>query len=380
LSINKGFITIEALVVIVLLVLSITFFILLLDVVRIEMLIQYSCDMTAIEFSRYANVFSAFEVDHMLINKSNNINKMYNDLHMLLENSQNYINNGENKTWEEVRTGLKKAKLNYERIKEWFKYPDKLKRDISSFLFENSIDFIVSSSGKLIIENIFRNYFKPSQINNPFLEVSNLSLMDSKLFTEDGNITIRTNYTLKLTIPFILNKELQNSVTAKTRAFLGNEIEKPNINSVWLNKNYWWRGKYIISQEMELLSYSVPEISGVHGAELSNEYLKLYRVFSFDTFRKTNDLEQFEETITRHLNTFMNKFTNINNLSLEDKDGNVQKILLNKYFLEKEIIVVVPENITSDIKQNIEDLLHKYQDDNNINLTLKLAYGNSQYD
>jgi hypothetical protein len=380
LSINKGFISIEALVVIILLVLSITFFILLLDVIRIEMLIQYSCDMTAIEFSRYANVFSAFEVDHMLVNKSNNINKMYNDLHMLLENSQNYIDNGENKTWEEVRTGLKKAKLNYERIKEWFKYPDKLKRDISSFLFENSIDFIVSSSGKLIIENIFSNYFKPSQINNPFLEVSNFSLMDSNLFTEDGNITIRTNYTLKLTIPFILNKELQNSVTANTRAFLGNKIEKPNIHSVWLNKNYWWRGKYIISQEMELLSYSVPEISGVHGAELSNEYLKLYRVFSFDTFRKTNDLEQFEETVTRHLNTFMSKVTNINNISLEDKDGNVQKILLNKYVLEKEIIVVVPENITTDIKQNIEDLLHKYQDDNNIKLTLKLAYGNSQYD
>ncbi len=345
------------------------------------MQVQYSCNMAAIEFSRYAHLFAAFEIDHLVYSQpKNNIDKMYNDLSEVIKTAKRTIKNDNETNWVEIRDKVFKLGSNYRQALVWFENPDSLKKDISDYFLENSLEYLVNSSGEYVAERIFSRYLNSIDIHNPFIGIKELNFNSSELFKARGNIELILKYNIVIRIPFLVNTNFEATASSETRAFLSNSVNDNSINDIWKSKDYWWRGKFIISQEMKNIDYSVPDISGVHGALYSKPSLELYRVMSFDPFRKTNDLNQFSKVLLRHINIYSEKIQPLASINIENKSREQQVIDLKECNLTKNIIVIIPENTEEEKLIKMGNIVKKYQDDYDLVISLKRAYGDSDYD
>ncbi|MFP4456471.1 MAG: hypothetical protein ACLFPS_02325 [Clostridia bacterium] len=337
--------------------------------------------MTAIEFSRYAHTFSAFEIEHLLFNQPDNkIDKVYKDLDDIIRVAKRAVDSETDASWLDIRKGITKLQANFNQTLIWFENPKILKNDLSEFFLENSIEYLVNTSGEYVAEKLLNRYIDNIELSNPFIEIGLIDLSKSELFKAQGEIDLIVNYNIEIQIPFLINTTISSTASSKTRAFISNSITDDNDSSVWNTKDYWWRGKFIISQEMKSISFKVPDITGIHGAEYKNSLLKLYRITSFDPFRKTNDLDQFSSILLKHINTYSKKVLDLNEIVIESKFGKKRNISLRDSKLVKKIIVIIPENIEQDKLRKMNKVKSKYEDEYDLSIQLKLAYGNSSYD
>lgn len=381
-NIKEGFITVEAMVSIILVVLFLSFGLVIIDVIQMQMLMQYSSNMTALEFSRYLNVFSALDIEHLVFNKpQNKINDIYSSLEEVVKLAKDNVSGKGAVDWEGLKEGFSQVNTNYKQVLLWLDNLDNLKEDVESFFLENGMKCLINNSGELLVEDIFRKYYEEIKISNPFISISDkYDFKGSRLFGEDGEIDLRLNYKIKVRIPLLIDYEMASSINSKTRAFISNQINQEMREDVWTNEDYWWRGKFIIAQEAQSFEYSVLNISGVHGVNHKENDFKIYRVLSFDPFRKTNTIKQFKKSLEKHLEIFTSKVASLDSIIIQNDREETQEIDVNNRIFNKILVVVIPENTEQEKRDEFNSFIKEKELEYDVKIQLKLDYGVSKYD
>jgi hypothetical protein len=380
-STNKGFISIEASIAIFIFVIFLVSYMSIIDIQRIDAYMQYSVTQSALSLSHMSYILEELNlVEHIL-------DMPDLDLGILLENvinaSSQFIDSGtEFSLTNQLVNLISFSELNVNagfEDEELLEYLGSNSEDVLEFVFYQTFQFILNQKSENFVSLAINKYLNKLNIRNPFISIAQVDLSDSKLFSKDYSIKISMDYSLVLDLPIFSRIEMPRTVYAETRAWLGNVKASENEDSqesIWMSNDYWYRGKYIIAQEIKKESYEVVSVSGLHAANIDGEKLDVYRMFSYDCFRPSNTAHRFSRTLKEHGEAVIKKLDGLKTIELKKGDL-TDKVSLVEYDIAFNVRVVLPSNTTEETYDEFRYISHEIGDALGMQVTLIKGYGDS---
>ena len=279
-----------------------------------------------------------------------------------------------------------------ENIRQLANDPAKLVTALIYLGYEESLYYLKSRIVGAMAQAVFPKYL-PSSVEgvSDYLEsygikdgFQGLDFTETVFLEDDESLQIVVRYQALQGLPVFQPLRFNIVQRAAARAWLTGDTGRNNptqnpVTSVWNDKNYFRRGKTIIANESRQHPYRIINISGLHALNAAEGTVEIVRILSYDATKPTNDIEQFQLVISRHLAVMDKKIASAAQLMVECNASQERKLVAigENLKVSQMLVVIVPENIEVLEWQEMQALI-----DSSVlydkAIKLKKGYGSSQ--
>ena len=353
---------------------------------------QLALNHTALEVAQYSYLYAisgllsaedqvhdqTSEMSTEVVDFASAISGVYNNL-MGLAGGEAKVN--------DIREIYNQGQSAIENLQVLLKNPEKIYLSLLYLGSESIIEELKGQMLGLLVQNILPKYLKKQETDSYLLHqgvdagLMGLSLARSKFLPDRESIELILEYHLLVDIPLWPQQELLIQQRAITRAWLwGNMDSNDEVvaeQSMWSKSNFT-RGKAIINAEVKKYPYKILNVPGLHALNSEGDW-EIIRIFSYDATKPTNDVEHFSELLAEHVYVLGDKVSKLNQLVVQDLNGDTKTLLNNSNSLiEQTIRIIVPEDIDNQEMRALQRLSQTYQ--GQVKIEIATGYGRAQTD